>query len=269
MNLTQKLFAIVVVAGTVAFASTSVPGIVSVAKITPPAAGGFSVVDGVFTRSAPSANNLNGATGISLNQPQIWFERELAVPDIGAAGGTRVDWLGGTDSLGNTYAITASGGTGGAGFGTATAFNTTRVLAAGTLVRSYYLYSNRNNASVSGNNIYMATMVFSQPILGVIVNNQAGFDRLNATNAAFGRAGVFNYNSSASAGYDSNQNDRLLVQQISAVQYQLSFRLSNNGFDSLRILTATPEPATWAAFGLIAIALFVAARRHRASAARS
>jgi hypothetical protein len=147
--------------------------------------------------------------------------------------------------------------------GPTTALNTTRVLAEGTSVYSYYFYSNRTNAGTTGNSTYAGSVTFSLPILGVIVNNQAGATRLNNTNAAFGRAGVTNYNTAASAGFDGSTNDRFRVEQITATQYRLSFQLTNNGFDSIRILTATPEPATWAAFGLIAITLLVAARRQR------
>lgn len=252
-------------------ASTSVPGIVSVTKLggaTFPAPA-FSVADGTFTRSAPSSTNLNGATGISLNQPQIWFERQLFVPNIGGAGGTRVDWLGGTDALGTSYNVTSTASVGGAVPGPVTALNTTRVLSTGTSVFSYYLYSNRNNAGTAGNSIYSAAIIFNQPILGVIVNNGTGFTRLNDTNSAFGRPGVTGYNTATTVGFDGGQNDRFRVTKISSTQYQLSFQLTNNGFDSMRILTATPEPATWAAFGLIAITLLVAVRRQRAIANRA
>lgn len=260
MKLNQRLFAIGVFAGAMAFASTSVPGIVSVTHLS---GAGFSTADGTFTRTAPSNTNLGGATGISLNQPQIWFERTLLVPDIASAGGTRVDWLGTADSLGVAYGVTSSASTGGAVAGPVTAFNTTRVLAAGRNVNSYYLYSNRNNASADPT--YAASIVFNQPIVGIIVNNGTGVTRLNLTNADYGRTGVTNYNTATSYGWEGS-TDRLKVEQVTPTQYKLTFQLTNNGFDSFRILTATPEPATWAAFGLIAIALFVAARRHRAVA---
>lgn len=259
MKLT-RLFAIGVFAGSLAMASTSVPGIVSTTHI---AGTSFSTADGVFTRSAPSASNLGGGTGISLNQPQIWFERQLFVPNLGGAGGTRVDWLAGADALGTSYNITASASLGGSIPGPTTALNTTRVLPTGTSVYSYYFYSNRTNAGTAGNSGYAASITFSLPILGVIVNNQTGVARLNNTNATFGRAGVTNYNTASSAGFDGGQNDRFRVQQITATQYRLSFQLANNGFDSFRVLTATPEPATWAAFGLIAITLLLAVRRQR------
>lgn len=247
-------------------ASTSVPGIVSATHL---AGTSFSTADGVFTRSAPSANNLNGNTGISLNQPQIWFERQLSVPDLGGAGGTRVNWLGGTDSYGVNYSVPGSAASGPSPLGgPSTAFNTTRVLATGTAVRSYYLYSNRNNDATAGNSVYSAQVVFSLPILGIIVtNNSPSSLYLNATNTDYGRPSVTNYNTNSGSGFDNANQDRLLVENLGpGLGYRLSFKLSGNGFDSIRILTATPEPATWAAFGLIAITLFVAARRRRATA---
>ena len=264
MKLT-RLFAIGVFAGSLAMASTSVPGIVSATHL---AGTSFSTANRVFTRRAPSANNLNGNTGISLNQPQIWFERQLSVPDLGGAGGTRVNWLGGTDSYGVIYSVPGSAASGPSPLsGPSTAFNTTRVLATGTAVHSYYLYSNRNNDATAGNSVYSAQVVFSLPILGIIVTNTSSSQYLNATNSAYGRPSVTNYNTTSGSGFDNTNQDRLLVENLGpGLGNRLSFKLANNGFDSIRILTATPEPATWAAFGLIAITLFVAARRRRATA---
>lgn len=264
MKLT-RLFAIGVFAGSLAMASTSVPGIVSATHL---AGTSFSTADGVFTRSAPSATNLNGNTGISLNQPQIWFERELSVPNLGGAGGTRVNWLGGTDSYGVNYSVPGSVSSGPSPLsGPSTAFDTTRVLATGTRVNSYYLYSNRNNAS-GGDSVYAAQVVFRLPILGIIVtNNSPSSLYLNATNTDYGRPSVTNYNTNSGSGFDNTNQDRLLVEDLGpGLGYRLSFKLSGNGFDNIRILTATPEPATWAAFGLIAITLVIGARRRRAAA---
>ena len=69
MKLT-RIFTIGVFATAAALASTSVPGITSTTNL---AGTGWTNADATFTRTAPSAADLNGATGISANQPQFWF----------------------------------------------------------------------------------------------------------------------------------------------------------------------------------------------------
>lgn len=87
-------------------------------------------------------------------------------------------------------------------------------------------------------------------------------NELTTSNADFGRPGVSGYPTANNAGHDVTPFDRFSVENVSN-GWKLDFRITNNGFDNFRILTATPEPAAWAAFGLAASVLVVAARRRR------
>lgn len=114
---------------------------------------------------------------------------------------------------------------------------------AGTAVDSYYFYSNRNNLNVLSNPSYTGSIVIRLPILGVITRNgPLTENKLTTTNADFGRPGgavIRRRRPSATTTLFGREGERRM---------ELDCRITNNGFDNFRILTATPEPAAWAAF---------------------
>lgn len=120
-------------------------------------------------------------------------------------------------------------------------------IASGTAVNSHYVaFDPRQGRTIRGN------VTFSGRVLGVITT----LPTLQATDALFGLPGV-NYLSPTARGLESNDSI-----SFSGNQVFLNWRASSPG-DHVRVLTAVPEPSTWAMMlaGFMAVGGMIRSRR--------
>jgi hypothetical protein len=110
-------------------------------------------------------------------------------------------------------------------------------IAAGTLVSSFLLHTDR--ASTTTN--YIGSITFANPILGVIVTNAA----LNNTGAVFAAPGTTCDTTSRGLELNGMGGGDVFTISSDYTTFRFNFRTSS-GMDEVRIVTAAvPEPSTW------------------------
>ncbi len=231
------LLAVLTVLALVAFAAT-------------PAHAAITASGSVISVQAAPTGTLNGNTVASNTSIFVWFER--------------------TTTLGSGFGADHDGST---GTFTTTGSLTAGTIAAGTRVSSYYVHFDQANTTGSTvlSNAAQQFITFDQQILGIEL--LTGTFNGGAGDTAFSPAGL-TYGTLQARGLElggGGNGDRFAIASGGG-SWTLTLtrlRVVNGGVDSIRIITAaplaTPEPGTWALFGLGALGLgaYVLRRRKR------
>lgn len=115
--------------------------------------------------------------------------------------------------------------------------STPATIAAGTLIDSFLLHSDR----VSANTNYIGSITFASPILGVIVTNAA----LNNTGAVFAAPGKTYATTGRGLELNGMGGGDTFTIFSDYTTFSFDFRTAM-GLDEVRILTAAvPEPSSW------------------------
>lgn len=145
-------------------------------------------------------------------------------------------------------------------------------ISAGTMVNSYFFHADAVDTSVQ---VYDGEIVFSEPILGIILTH----DTLQASHPIVGAPSTtttYPANGSTDASdapfnlFNSGDSE-MTVMLPSTVIFHSSKDFSNNTYDHFRVITAVPEPSSVAILaigGALIIGITLCRRRRSAGGAR-